>query len=317
PVEAVAPDLVATVERVGNCVQVGVRRQRLMERRIEHRDLRNVAERLAHGSNAFQVVRVVQRREVDHLLDLAQHDRIDLHRLAEPLTAVNDAVADRIDVAHRGEVGARLLAGEPAQHGVDCRPVVADRPRRLQTAIPRAEAQQRLTADALDDAACESLVRVVRHALLVRAHELELECRGAGVQDEDVHRFTCPGVRGCAHSSRMRAPRKSDCGLPGDCRVRWPAGVKARCEPRWCAGSRGPRRSGPASTKKIRAAAPAAARSVTASGGPQRYPPKPSATPRCTVSTRAWLSIALIVIEPSGLSMMPPSVTYVTSPLPW
>src|SRR5690606_41612753 len=47
PVEAVAPDLVATVERVRNRVQVGVRRQRLMERRIEYRDLRNVAERLA------------------------------------------------------------------------------------------------------------------------------------------------------------------------------------------------------------------------------------------------------------------------------
>ncbi len=76
-VEAVAPDLLLGQVFVGQRVGVSVRRQRVVERRIEHRDLRNVRKVLAGGADAFEVARIVQRREGGEFLDSFLHFGVD------------------------------------------------------------------------------------------------------------------------------------------------------------------------------------------------------------------------------------------------
>ena len=60
-----------------------------MERRIEHRDLRQPgAEGGARGEDTAQVVGIVQRREIDRVLD-ATKDRVVSSRCAKPSSTRN------------------------------------------------------------------------------------------------------------------------------------------------------------------------------------------------------------------------------------
>jgi hypothetical protein len=68
-VEAVAADAVLLVEVVGQAVEVGVGRQRLVEGGVEDGDLRHVGEHLHGHADAGHVDRVVQRREDREFLD--------------------------------------------------------------------------------------------------------------------------------------------------------------------------------------------------------------------------------------------------------
>jgi cell division septum initiation protein DivIVA len=66
---------------------------------VENRDLRHVrAEEFAGGANAFETCRIVERGEVDALLDVLQHLLVNLYRFGEAFAAMNDAMADRLDV---------------------------------------------------------------------------------------------------------------------------------------------------------------------------------------------------------------------------
>ena len=72
-VKAVAADAVLLVKVVGQTVEVGVGRQRLMEGGIEDGDLRNVGELFLGYADAGDVDRVVQRREEREFLDVGDH----------------------------------------------------------------------------------------------------------------------------------------------------------------------------------------------------------------------------------------------------
>ena len=98
-VEAVAADAVAAVELVRNGIEIGRLGHRRMEGGIEHRDHRDpLAEQGAGGPDAAQVGRVVQRGEVDAVLDPADDAGVDPGVASEALAAVHDTVADRVHV---------------------------------------------------------------------------------------------------------------------------------------------------------------------------------------------------------------------------
>src|ERR1700682_4832768 len=57
--EPVAPDLVPRVVDIGNAIKERTRRNRLVECRVEYRDIRRVGRQLAARVNAFQIRGVV------------------------------------------------------------------------------------------------------------------------------------------------------------------------------------------------------------------------------------------------------------------
>jgi hypothetical protein len=135
-VESVAADLVAAVHPVRQRVQVRLVRERVVEGGVEHARLRDIAEDLAHGFYGLDVGRVVERRQIDHVLDLGEDDGVDADGPAEPLSAVHDAVPDGVDVGQGPD--ARALGGdEPLADPVDCGAHV------LQSAVARLRGHRR------------------------------------------------------------------------------------------------------------------------------------------------------------------------------
>ncbi len=101
-VEAVATYALLLVPLVGQAVEVGIGRQRLVEGGIEHRDMRDAGKELHRLAHAFEVVRIVQRRQCREGLDVGQHLRRDHRGAGELAAAMDHAVADGDDV-QRGE----------------------------------------------------------------------------------------------------------------------------------------------------------------------------------------------------------------------
>ena len=66
-----------------------------MERRVEHRDVRDVRQRALCGTDRLQRRFVVERRERPELLDRGENGLVDHGRLAEAGAAMDDAMADR------------------------------------------------------------------------------------------------------------------------------------------------------------------------------------------------------------------------------
>ena len=108
-VEPVPADLEPPVVLVRDPVQVRHLGQARVERGVEHRDLRHaVAQELARRADALEVGRVVQRRQLDAILDARDHGLVDAHRGPEALPAVDHTVSDRVNVrdrAHRLDPG--------------------------------------------------------------------------------------------------------------------------------------------------------------------------------------------------------------------
>jgi hypothetical protein len=238
-VKAVAAHLVAAIELVGDGVEVRVRRQRAVEGGVEHRDLRHArAQDRRRGADALEVGRVVQRREIDRVLDPLQYLVVDPHRAREALAPVHDPVTDRVDLGASAERHAALAADEPRDDVLDGRPVVAQGGRGLlRRSAAAAQREHGLAAQALDGAAGELVVGVARQPLLVGADELELDGRRADVQDEDVHEGRERG-RALGRPAAPDASRAPWNALRRCSRLRWNA--RRRSGPRPMAGA--PRR---------------------------------------------------------------------------
>lgn len=100
--KTVAPHLVTPVVLIWYCVQICYFGEGLVKCCVENGDLRYVvAEYLACCRDATQVVRVVQRREINELLEAALYGRIDERGLGEHLATVHDSVTHCIDLADR------------------------------------------------------------------------------------------------------------------------------------------------------------------------------------------------------------------------
>ncbi len=146
-----------------------------MERRVEHRHLRDAGERRPRHAYAGQVDRIVQRRERRQLLDGGDHAVVDEHRLREALAAVHDAVPDRDGVEPRPLARERVHdRGQPLLvRGEALRPLVRRPGARVVLQPPG------LLADALHQAAGRTIARA-------HVHELVLDRGGTRVQDEDA-----------------------------------------------------------------------------------------------------------------------------------
>ncbi len=97
-VKSVPPDLVLRVERIGNAVQVRALRHLRVKGRVEHAHLRRARQIDLACGNAPEIVRIVQRRQLDVLPERPDHFVRDQDRAGERLAAVHHAVADGVDV---------------------------------------------------------------------------------------------------------------------------------------------------------------------------------------------------------------------------
>ena len=108
--EPVAAHAVALRPLRRHRVGVGVRRQRLVERGVEHGDVRDVGEGAARDLDPQRVDRVVQRGEQAQRVHLGEHLVVDHGRVREARAAVDDPVGDR-DEPGAGEPRPRRLEG--------------------------------------------------------------------------------------------------------------------------------------------------------------------------------------------------------------
>ncbi len=97
--KSVPANTMLSVEMIRNGVEIGLFGQRMMEGSIEDRNLRNIfSKEIASRKNAFHIVRIVKRSQVDALLDTLEHAIIDQHRFFERLSTMDDTVSDGVDI---------------------------------------------------------------------------------------------------------------------------------------------------------------------------------------------------------------------------
>ena len=94
--EAVATNPIFLIEPAGQRVAVGRRRHRLVKGSIEDGDVGDLGEELLCFTNPQETPSIVSRSERNLRLDRPDDVVIDAGGVGEPLTAVDDAVADRI-----------------------------------------------------------------------------------------------------------------------------------------------------------------------------------------------------------------------------
>jgi len=104
-VEAVAADTVPAVQVIRQGVQIGVLRNGGVKRRVKHRNLRHAdAEELARGLNALDVVGIVERRQIDAVLDAFKHRVVHQLRFRKQLAAVDHAMAYSVYIAQAADL---------------------------------------------------------------------------------------------------------------------------------------------------------------------------------------------------------------------
>jgi len=194
-VETVAADPVLPGEIGVDRVRVCGRRERLMERGVEHGHVRHIREHGSRRDDAGEVGRVVQRSEHRELLDLALDVGVDERGGEEARPSVHDAMPD----GHRRMLlEGRPMRGELLEHDCERRVVVGDAPLvgvfrvehrddgirrglRPHLVLDRAE----LLADPLDQTACQLV-------LVLDVDQAVFQRRRAAVDDEDRAHDSCP-----------------------------------------------------------------------------------------------------------------------------
>ena len=117
-VEAVFADAELLIQIIGQGVHVGLGRHGLVESRIEDGDLGNAGHGFLAGFDAGHVRRIVQRRQIEAGADRPLDFRCDQDGGGEFLTAMDDPVADGIDLAHALE-DAVFVRGQDGQDSLD------------------------------------------------------------------------------------------------------------------------------------------------------------------------------------------------------
>ena len=202
-VKAVSAHAVAPVELVRDRVEVRGLRQAVMKRRVEHRDLRNAgAEHGARRRDAAEIVRIVQRRELDQLLELAPAPRRrrawSCVNRSPPCTTrwptASISPTRRRSPRRTRRSSSQVMTCSTAAAWSRIGAVVF-----VGAGLGARQRDDRLAADALDLAAREAPVARLGDRGAVGVDELELERRRADVENENVHasgtRWTRPRPR--------------------------------------------------------------------------------------------------------------------------
>jgi hypothetical protein len=88
-----------------------------MEGGVERRHLRHAGtQRRLRRADPAEVMRIVERCQVDDLVEPTQDLGIDEDRPGEVLATVHHPVAHGLDLAQRIDAGAALRIGEPPEH---------------------------------------------------------------------------------------------------------------------------------------------------------------------------------------------------------
>ena len=180
-VEAVAAHAVLLVQVVRNGVKVRVGGHRLVERSVENTYLRQAGHQLADGLHALEVGRVVQRCEVDALLEGLEYLVVDYHALVKLLASVHHSVPYGVDFVKAFDYS-DFGVGEQGEDELHALGVLRDVVHYLFLgAVGHLHLDERpLEADALGAARCHD--RLVVHVV-----KCVLDGRAAAVQDKYFH----------------------------------------------------------------------------------------------------------------------------------
>src|SRR5581483_3756902 len=195
--KTVPPDAVTPVQMIWHGVEVSILGYRGVKSRIEYGDLRcRLAEDLAQCLNAAEVVGIVQRRQIDAVLDPLKHFIVDDDGLLEQLSAMYDAMADRVDVSQAPNLlDSGAIRCEPAQHIIECR---GDVPNRRSQLLPGTgvalHGDDRFATDPLHLPSAQQLIAIHFDSLEVCGNNLELQTGASGIYDEDIHRLMGRGI---------------------------------------------------------------------------------------------------------------------------
>src|SRR5580765_1879350 len=96
-----APYVVASIQVIGHGIEVRVLWNGLMERGIKDRHLGHVyAEYLPCRQNALDVVRIVERSQINALLNSPEHFIRDQRGLSKQFSAMHHSMSDGADIVH-------------------------------------------------------------------------------------------------------------------------------------------------------------------------------------------------------------------------
>ena len=176
-VETVLADPVLLVVLRVQSVLRGIRRHRLVERRVEHADVRHALEDLLARLHAAEVRRHVERAEFHELFALREIRLVHYRGVLENLRAVQDAVAYRVHLGE-GLEDPVLRIGERGHDFLERGRVVRrlDVLRELVLARLLVDEPRAGDADALDEPLAE-------HLLALHVEELELQRRRTAIDD--------------------------------------------------------------------------------------------------------------------------------------
>ncbi len=93
--ETVATNLLFSQVLIGQRIGIGAGRQRVMERGVENRYVRDQRKFRPGDSYTFEIMRIVQRRQIAQLFNPFFHLVIDDHRRTEQVAAVHYPMPDR------------------------------------------------------------------------------------------------------------------------------------------------------------------------------------------------------------------------------
>ena len=181
--ESITAYFVFGVKGIRNSIQVRVRGHLLVKRRIEDCDLRHIREVNVARADAAQVVRVMQRCNVNIVADPFDDIIINKNGGAERFAAVNHAMADGIDLPFVRE-NAVVLAQKDGKDVLDRRRVVENLARNFYFIAVRPKIGQYRTAhsDPVDDSFRARLT-------CFDFDQLVLDRGTAAVDNKNIHRL--------------------------------------------------------------------------------------------------------------------------------
>ena len=175
PVKAVTPDAMPAIQLIRNRVDVRHLGQCVMERGVEDGHARSRSPKnSSRCSNARDVVRIVQGREIDEILELTDDCVVDERRFGESLAPMHHPMTNGVD--RLAILRARnALFRKPREDVFDCRGVIADRRGAPDCPFDRIEADYRFASDSIDESSRQPFVSAGCYRFLVCRNQLELE----------------------------------------------------------------------------------------------------------------------------------------------
>src|ERR1700756_5718151 len=189
--KSVTPNSMPAVKMIRNRIQICLFRNRMMERRVKYRNLRDVAaKKFLRRQNSLHVVRIMQWRQIDTTLDPLEDSIINQCRFLEQLPAVHDTVADGMYLGRTLDLGnSRAFRCNEPEQVIESRTHVPQRRRQsLSGLLAITDLNDRLAPDPLDPPPQNTVVFIRLDLLEVGGNDLKLQAGTTRIQHQYVHR---------------------------------------------------------------------------------------------------------------------------------